>query len=119
MLQYKSIYPKTLELLKGLMQNPSLTDFALAGGTGLSLQIGHRISIDIDLFSQNSFDNERLITELNRSYKVNIFNQDKNSLSLTLNDINVDIITYSYPFLKNIIENDSEYDYFQNRIFQL
>ncbi|MCD4746995.1 MAG: nucleotidyl transferase AbiEii/AbiGii toxin family protein [Bacteroidales bacterium] len=31
-------------------------NFYLVGGTGLSLQIGHRISIDIDLFTRKNFD---------------------------------------------------------------
>lgn len=43
------------DLLKGvllkLMSAPEFIDFRLVGGTALSLQIGHRISVDIDLFS--------------------------------------------------------------------
>src|SRR5690606_15234287 len=33
-----------------LMESSALTKFRLVGGTSLSLQIGHRISVDIDLF---------------------------------------------------------------------
>ncbi len=32
---------------------PLLTGWYLAGGTGLALQLGHRISYDFDFFSQN------------------------------------------------------------------
>jgi hypothetical protein len=34
-----------------LMKSPILNSFRLVGGTVLSLQLGHRLSVDIDLFS--------------------------------------------------------------------
>ncbi|WP_344849038.1 nucleotidyl transferase AbiEii/AbiGii toxin family protein [Pedobacter jeongneungensis] len=33
-----------------LMQAPELAAFRLVGGTALSLYLGHRLSVDIDLF---------------------------------------------------------------------
>jgi hypothetical protein len=39
-------------------------DFILYGGTGLALQLGHRISEDFDFFSSSSFDAERLRSRL-------------------------------------------------------
>ncbi|GGH82729.1 putative dinucleotide-utilizing enzyme [Filimonas zeae] len=38
----------TLEILQAL---PSLSTFALAGGTNLALRCNHRESVDLDLFS--------------------------------------------------------------------
>src|ERR1700722_12698418 len=40
------------------------SDFVLYGGTGLALQLGHRISEDFDFFSSSSFDPERLRSRL-------------------------------------------------------
>jgi len=42
-----------LQTIKELQALPSLSDFALAGGTNLALRFNHRISEDIDLFSTN------------------------------------------------------------------
>ncbi len=56
MLHHSAIHKETLELLKSLMQQDFLIDFNLAGGTALALQIGHRISIDIDLFTDKEFN---------------------------------------------------------------
>ncbi len=53
MLQTSAVEPGTLVALKKLMKVPSLKDFILVGGTGLALLKGHRLSIDIDLFSAN------------------------------------------------------------------
>jgi hypothetical protein len=38
-----------------LVQQDKLRGFALAGGTGPALHLGHRISIDLDFFTRNSF----------------------------------------------------------------
>ena len=55
MLQTTTVEKGTYELLKKLMKDDFLSDFLLAGGTNLALQIGHRRSVDLDLFSYKSF----------------------------------------------------------------
>ena len=50
MLSYETVEPRTLELLKSLMQEPAFNDMRLVGGTALALQYGHRQSIDLDFF---------------------------------------------------------------------
>jgi hypothetical protein len=39
-------------------------DFVLYGGTGLALQLGHRVSEDFDFFSSSEFDPEQLLSRL-------------------------------------------------------
>ena len=56
MLQTQSVYAETLGVLKELMQEPLLSEFYLVDGTAFALQIGHRISVDIDLFTNTPFD---------------------------------------------------------------
>ncbi|MEL6636243.1 MAG: nucleotidyl transferase AbiEii/AbiGii toxin family protein [Bacteroidota bacterium] len=51
MLHYETIDPQTLQLLRTLQNIDDLNDSLLVGGTALALQLGHRISIDLDLFS--------------------------------------------------------------------
>jgi hypothetical protein len=43
--------PACAQALDYLSQQPFIGDFYLAGGTGLALQIGHRVSTDLDWFS--------------------------------------------------------------------
>ena len=47
-------------LLDDLMQAPELKDFVLVGGTCLALRLGHRSSVDLDMFTSGSFDPEAL-----------------------------------------------------------
>lgn len=46
MLHTETVNRATLELIKQLQSDPVLENFILVGGTALSLQLGHRISID-------------------------------------------------------------------------
>lgn len=56
MLYKNTINEGSLALLKELMGVGELSKFSLVGGTALSLQFGHRISDDIDLFIETDFD---------------------------------------------------------------
>ena len=60
MLQTFTVKEETFGLLKALMRDENLSQFCLVGGTALALYLGHRISIDIDLFSQQLFDTKEL-----------------------------------------------------------
>ncbi|MBR1570166.1 MAG: nucleotidyl transferase AbiEii/AbiGii toxin family protein [Bacteroidales bacterium] len=51
MLQVSAVEKNTFGLLTRLMQEPLLGDTRLVGGTSLALQIGHRKSTDLDLFT--------------------------------------------------------------------
>jgi len=51
MLYYNTVNDLLKNSLITLMDAPIFQNFRLVGGTALSLQIGHRESIDIDLFS--------------------------------------------------------------------
>jgi Nucleotidyl transferase AbiEii toxin, Type IV TA system len=55
-LYYNTLKPLLLSVLKSLMAAKELDVFRLVGGTALSLYRGHRESIDIDLFSDASYD---------------------------------------------------------------
>jgi predicted nucleotidyltransferase component of viral defense system len=51
MLYWNTVNDLLKESLVKLMQAEELKDFRLVGGTALSLYLGHRISVDIDLFT--------------------------------------------------------------------
>ena len=54
------IAPGTFKLIQELQAISKLRDFFLVGGTSRALQLGHRNSIDIDLFTQNEFEAEQI-----------------------------------------------------------
>jgi hypothetical protein len=54
-LQYKTVTPLLKKVLQQLMNEPLFAPFRLVGGTNLSLRYGHRLSVDIDLFTDSAY----------------------------------------------------------------
>jgi hypothetical protein len=107
MLHYETVDEGTLGLLKQLQSLGILSEMRLVGGTSLALQIGHRKSIDIDLFGNLSAEYENLMDELNTIGEVVPLKNSKNIHSLLVNDIKVDIVNYGYEWLTNKITIDN------------
>jgi hypothetical protein len=106
MLYKETVSPTTLELLNKLIAEPLLKDFFLVGGTALSLQIGHRMSIDLDLFTTSEFDENALLESMETNYGFQLDYQQKNTLKGRIDDVKVDLIAHRYPLLENLITED-------------
>jgi predicted nucleotidyltransferase component of viral defense system len=81
------------------MQDGALADFALAGGTALALYLGHRISVDLDLFTPYPFDATLLEKHLADTYGFRGDFLEKNTLKGSINNVKFDCISYDYPSL--------------------
>lgn len=101
MLQKQTVSSELLELLKYISKSKIFKNFVLVGGTSLALQIGHRNSIDIDMFGESIIDVEEFVEELNKFGKVEILSRSKNILILLVNSIKVDFVNYRYKLLEN------------------
>jgi Nucleotidyl transferase AbiEii toxin, Type IV TA system len=93
------ISPKTFALIQELQQFPELKNFYLVGGTALALQLGHRNSIDIDLFSQDDFTDEEIEQLLKPKYTFTATLSRKNTVLAVVNNIKTDFIKHPYPFV--------------------
>lgn len=54
-LKYNTLKPQLRNILSWLMAEEIFDPFRLVGGTALSLQLGHRESVDIDLFTETPY----------------------------------------------------------------
>jgi Nucleotidyl transferase AbiEii toxin, Type IV TA system len=89
------------------MQKPYLQDFRLVGGTSLSLQIGHRISVDLDMFCKEPFDSGELKSHLADDFaSVLVMLERTNTLITTINEVKVDFIRFKYGFSYPALEED-------------
>lgn len=103
MLHIKTVEPLTLELLKRLMADDSLNQFNLVGGTALSLQIGHRKSVDLDMFSSTDFEAAAILQHLTEAnYNPMVRHIQKQTLIIEIEGIKVDFIRFRYPFAHDI-----------------
>lgn len=106
MLHTQTINAATFALLKQLMNDQKLASFSLAGGTALSLYIGHRVSIDLDLFSDHEFDALALENYLISSYNFKGDMLEKNALKGSIEGVKTDFITHNYPRLQDFFTEE-------------
>jgi hypothetical protein len=93
------VKPATFKLIQQLQALPELREFYLVGGTALALQLGHRNSIDIDLFTKNDFTPESLLKFLESAFSIQPSFATKNTLLSIINSIKVDFICHAYPLV--------------------
>lgn len=103
MLHKETIDTATLELLKRLMGDERLQDFVLVGGTSLALQMGHRISIDLDLFTEKEFEADELREYLERNYRLQTDYLAFATVKGEIDGVQVDCIAHAYPWLKPFV----------------
>jgi len=73
-------------------------DFGLVGGTAIALHIGHRESIDFDLFSYKEFDNlniRKIITSSEKEIK-RVIRDEKGEFTFILDGVQMTF--FHYPF---------------------
>lgn len=106
---YKSstiLSPKTFQLIQKLQKLPELENFYLVGGTALALQIGHRNSVDIDLFTQSDFNGDDILSALAHTYDVKEIFRRENTVICLVDNIKTDFIRHAYPNIKPSVTED-------------
>lgn len=108
MLHLETVEPSTLVLLRRLLQLPLLADTRLVGGTALALQLGHRTSVDLDVFGKwdyaedlfHAFSGigETIVSSRKPDGKMQFF---------FVNGVKVDCVSYErYDWLEPPVEED-------------
>src|SRR3972149_5085745 len=87
---------KLLPLLKDFSK-----DYILVGGTAVALHIGHRQSIDFDLFSSKKIKRKSIKNYLiQKKYPVNkLIKEEEDQIHFIINDVKVTF--FQYPFVIN------------------
>ncbi|MEI6645157.1 MAG: nucleotidyl transferase AbiEii/AbiGii toxin family protein [bacterium] len=102
MLHTQTLAPQTLGLIQLLQSEPLLHGFHLVGGTALALQIGHRLSIDIDLFTRNDYDVDDVLNLFIKKYGFQRSYQRGKTLKGFIDGVMVDLIRHDYEELQII-----------------
>ena len=106
MLQYQTIYPATLQLLKDLQLLELLKECRLVGGTALALQLGHRRSVDLDFFGTVPQTPDEPQDLLRENHDVTIVKESKNIHIYLIDGVKVDIVNYKYDWIDTPVEED-------------
>ena len=107
MLQYQTVEPATLDLLKRIQQLPVFSSHRLVGGTSLALQFGHRLSIDLYFFSENMVEQEEILINIKPLGKVDIVSKSKFISCFYIDDIKVDFVSLPYKWIDEPVLEDS------------
>ena len=110
MLHLNTVNKDSYFLLKEISAIKELDYFSLAGGTSLSLQLGHRISVDLDFFTIKEFNTDDIIQILQSRYKLSEISKNTNSLTLYISynsqKIKIDFLRHNYPILQDFLIED-------------
>ena len=106
MLHTETVDADTLELLKKLQRNESLTDTRLVGGTALALHIGHRKSIDLDFFGILDMEPMEYRQELEAVGEVSLRSESRRIQRYMVSGVQVDLVDYPYPWLDKPVMED-------------
>ena len=83
-------------------------EFYLAGGTAIALQLGHRRSIDFDMFTPEPFGSRRVLNALEKAGKnVTITRRVSEQLNLVMD--NVTVTFFEYPYAVQADMNDGNF----------
>lgn len=108
-IDWRATAPGMREVYQDLSRALAGSDFYLAGGTALALLEGHRISVDLDLFSPTLSDAETLLEDLVDKLQSEITDValGQNALDLEISGVRVSLIRYRYPLLKPTLTPES------------
>jgi predicted nucleotidyltransferase component of viral defense system len=94
MLWKNTVPRKLIENYYKIKAEPLFENHILVGGTALSLQLGHRESEDIDLFTLDKQDNNECINFFENNFKsVEIKNNKENILQVVADGIKIDLVS--------------------------
>jgi len=102
MLRTETVEKRTLDLIKLLMDDVIFLSFNLVGGTALALKLGHRRSIDIDLFTTSDFSSADITNHLSSTYNAKRIQTINNGVFCFVNGIKLDLLAHKYQLLEEV-----------------
>lgn len=78
---------------------PILAPFYLADGTGLALHLGHRHSVDLDLFLAEEFDEDAILQKVQHVKEFALVEKRPGTIHSHIRQTKVSFLAYAYPVL--------------------
>lgn len=104
---WEGFSPEMRHLLIAIGQRSFASQFYLAGGTALSLQIGHRHSVDFDFFAETDEVKEKRADEIIRSldsFSIQVIERTPGNFVLLVDDIRIGFFSYGYPLINPVLQ---------------
>ena len=99
---HREVIPPSTGATLGVLCDAHLLDvFYLAGGTGLALQFGHRLSRDLDFFTREHFDEEALLQGFQAIEGFSLVAKAPFTVHATVQGTKISFLGYAYPLLRS------------------
>lgn len=111
---------KLLNLAKEVGKN--FKNFYLAGGTAIALKYRHRVSEDLDFFSEKPFSFEKLSYKMRKIFNLEKIERGEDNIDFYVENIRISFIFFPFKNIEKIeifqgIKRVSDYDIFLNKIY--
>ena len=85
---------------------PNFSEYYLAGGTGSALQLGHRVSIDFDMFGPKEIPKDLLakLEKIFQDLKIDLKLNHSEQLTVVINDVNLSFVKYPFSVVLELID---------------
>ncbi|MFA6585533.1 MAG: nucleotidyl transferase AbiEii/AbiGii toxin family protein, partial [Candidatus Paceibacterota bacterium] len=105
-MHYETLDEKRRALLPAL--DAFKQEFYLAGGTALALQIGHRVSVDFDFFTEQDFETEEVYERVQKAFgQVSRTQESPRTLAILVqDDVRISFMGYHYPLLHACVDTE-------------
>jgi hypothetical protein len=104
---WNSITPEMHSVFAGFAKSKLSGEFYLAGGTALALQLGHRLSVDLDFFSATQEDIPALMGPLRsaiKDFSPILSDSSWGNLVFLANHVRVGFYGYGYEMVKPLLQ---------------
>jgi len=106
-MQKECFSEKGWEVFRALREMTEKFHATLAGGTALALQLGHRISYDLDFFTEKNFSIEAAIAAIREAgLPFRVTSEGDGTLNAEVDGIKVSLLRFDHPFLEKPLIHD-------------
>jgi len=108
-LYWNTISPALRSVWEGFSKSRLSSEFYLAGGTALALQLGHRFSVDLDLFSPTQSDIPALMEPLRNALKdfaPVLSDSSWGNLVFLADNVRIGFYGYGYELVRPLLKLD-------------
>ena len=83
------------------------SNFGLVGGTAIALHIGHRESVDFDLFTASEFDPSKIKRKITDGFNVEkVFVNEADEYTVLINGVKITFLRYAFRIeVKDSLDN--------------
>ncbi len=100
-LHWQTVSPELKEIILKISNESAFSGFRLCGGTALSLQLGHRVSVDADFVSEAYFDKDDIAEIVGKTLvSVSDLYIGDTGVFLKSNGFKVDFLSWNIPFIR-------------------